>query len=355
MKTTTNKYHSQQSNDRRKINAISNGLVERVTDLLSYFEIEYEVFDNRVTFACPVHGGDNPTAVSIFTDGDSIIGNWQCFTHHCETEYKQDILGFLQGVLSSTTEEDVTFGQTIKFACEFLESSFDNLEKYENNIVTFTELANKVFEKKIEHQEGISRKEIRERIQIPASYYIDRGFLPETLEKFDVGLCTVSNKPMSNRVVVPVYDSDHQYMIGCVGRATSPNINPKWLNSKGFNSGASLYNYWYAKDHILESNTAILVEGQGDVWRLYEAGIYNVVGMFGCSLGEQQRLILERSGALKLVIITDADEAGRLAREKIAAQCERMYNIQFVDLPQKDVGDMSVEEINDHIKPQLGI
>ena len=355
MTMTTSKYHSQQNNDRRKINAISNGLVERISDLLSHFGIEYEVFENRVTFACPVHGGDNPTAVSIFTDGDSIIGNWQCFTHHCETEYKQDILGFLQGVLSATTEEDVTFGQTIKFACEFLESSFDNLEGYENNIVTFTELANKVFEKKIEHREGISREEIRDRIQIPSTYYINRGFLPATLEKFDVGLCETPNKPMSNRVVVPVYDNDHQHMIGCVGRATSSSVNPKWLNSKGFNSGASLYNYWHAKDHILESNTAILVEGQGDVWRLDEAGIYNVVGMFGCSLGEQQRLILERSGALKLVVITDADEAGELAREKIAAQCERMYNIQFVDLPQKDVGDMSVEEINSHIKPQLGI
>jgi 5S rRNA maturation endonuclease (ribonuclease M5) len=75
--------------------------------------------------------------------------------------------------------------------------------------------------------------------------------------------------------------------------------------------------------------------------------------MFGCSLAEQQRIILERSGALKLVVMTDSDEAGMHAREKIAKQCERMYNIQFVDLLQKDVGDMSVEEINTHVKPQL--
>ena len=349
----TNKFHSQHSTDRRKITAISNGLVERITDLLSHFEIKYEVFDNRVTFACPIHCGDNPTAVSIFTTGDSTIGNWQCFTHHCESEYKQDILGFLQGLLSSVEEEDISFGDTIKFACGFLESSFDDLEGYENNIVTFTELANKVFEKRIEHRKGISREEIRGRIQIPASYYLGRDFLPETLDKFDIGLCSIPNKPMSNRIVVPVYDNDHQYMIGCVGRAAKDNINPKWLNSKGFNSGASLYNYWHAKNYILESGTAILVEGQGDVWRLDEAGIYNVVGMFGCSLSEQQRLILEKSGALKLVVMTDSDDAGNLAREKIAKQCERMYNIKFVDLPQKDVGDMSVEEIKTHVEPQL--
>ena len=100
------------------------------------------------------------------------------------------------------------------------------------------------------------RKEIRSRIQIPAPYYINRGFLPETLDKFDVGFCSTPRKPMTGRVVVPVYNDAHEVMIGCVGRAVQPNFEPKWLNSKGFNSGASLYNYWHAKDHILESQVA---------------------------------------------------------------------------------------------------
>lgn len=353
MKTKANQYHSQKNN-RQEIVAISNQLTERVPELLSHFDIEYEVYDNRVTFACPIHGGDNPTALSIFTDGDSTKGNWQCFTHHCESQYKQDILGFVQGLLSSTTDEEVNFGGTLKFVKEFLNFSLSDVNIDEYQQITLAERANNIFSKKIEHKGIVERKEIRNRIQIPAPYYINRGFLPETLDKFDVGFCSTPRKPMTGRVVVPVYNDAHEVMIGCVGRAVKPNFEPKWLNSKGFNSGASLYNYWHAKDHILESQVAILVEGQGDVWRLDEAGIYNVVGMFGCSLGDQQKLILERSGALKLVVMTDADEAGQQAREKIAEQCQRMYNIQFIDLPQKDVGDMSVDEIHNHIKPQLG-
>ena len=351
---TTKKYHSNPSDNRAKIKAISDQLVDRISELLDYFEIEHEFFDNRVSFACPIHEGDNTTALNIFISGDYAKGNWRCWTHHCESQYKQDILGFLQGLLSVREGEEVGFGETLKFACKFLDSSFDNIQVSEkNDRQQFVELANKVFNKQINPSKGISRSEIRQRIKIPADYYIDRGFLPDTLDKFDVGLCDTPRKPMSNRVVVPVYDGNHEHMVGCVGRSTSSEFNPKWLNSKGFNSGASLYNYWHAKNYILESQVAILVEGQGDVWRLDEAGIYNVVGMFGCSLGEQQRIILERSGALTLVVMTDADEAGLVARDKIAEQCERMYNIKFVDLLQKDVGDMSVEEINTHVKPQL--
>ena len=329
--------------------------MERITDLLDYFEIDHEVYDNRIAFACPIHGGDNPNGLTIFTTGDHSVGNWKCWTHQCEQEYKQDILGFVQGVLSLQSEEDVGFGHTLRFVDNFLGSpSTENLQETDGK-QDFVDLANKIFYKEVKQKSGISREEIKSRIEIPAQYYVNRGFLPETLKKFDVGLCTARGKPMSGRVVVPVYDDDKDRMIGCVGRSVSDTLNPKWLNSKGFNSGASLYNYWHAKDHISETNTVVLVEGQGDVWRLDEAGIYNVVGMFGCSLGEQQRIILERSGALNLVVMTDADEAGQKAKEKIFQQCDRMYNIQFVDLPQKDVGDMSVEEINNYIKPQLGI
>ena len=120
--TMTKKYHSNPSDNRAKIKAISDQLVSRISDLLDYFEIEYEFFDNRVSFACPIHQGDNTTALNIFISGDYAKGNWQCWTHHCESRYKQDILGFLQGLLSSRKDEEVGFGETLKFACKFLDS-----------------------------------------------------------------------------------------------------------------------------------------------------------------------------------------------------------------------------------------
>ena len=57
-----------------------------------------------------------------------------------------------------------------------------------------------------------------------------------------------------------------------------------------------------SKEKIRETRTALLVEGQGDVWRMHEAGLINTVGMFGSSLSDAQARILETSGALNIVV-----------------------------------------------------
>ena len=97
----------------------------------------------------------------------------------------------------------------------------------------------------------------------------------------------------------------------------------------------------------------MLVEGQGDVWRLYEAGILNCVGLFGCSITDTQLVKLESSGAMSLVVLMDNDEAGKKAREQITSKCERLFNIYFPEMEEhnKDVGEMNVEDISRFIQP----
>ena len=195
---------------------------------------------------------------------------------------------------------------------------------------------------------------VRKSLARPAKYYIDRGFAEKVLDKFDVGVCLDSTKPMYNRVVAPVYDDDFKYVVGCVGRVQHEKYNgKKWINSKNFHTGSYLYGYWLAKEKIRELKTVILVEGQGDVWRLWEAKIKNVVGMFGSGLTDTQSRILETSGAFTLILLTDNDEAGEKARRSIRKKCERIFNIVEIDLSTKDVGEMSVEQINEELKPKL--
>ncbi|MAF25454.1 hypothetical protein CL634_07760 [bacterium] len=174
------------------------------------------------------------------------------------------------------------------------------------------------------------------------------------MDKFDVGVCLDSTKPMYNRVVAPVYDDDFKYIVGCVGRVQNENHNgKKWVNSKNFHTGSYLYGYWLAKEKIRELKTVILVEGQGDVWRMHEAGIENVVGIFGSSLSDSQSRTLETSGAFTIVIMTDNDEAGKKAKNSIKSKCSRIFNIVEPEFDHKDVGDMTVEQINLELKPQL--
>ena len=114
-----------------------------------------------------------------------------------------------------------------------------------------------------------------------------------------------------------------------------------------------LYGLNIAKDKILETNTAILVEGQGDTWRMHEAGYENTVGIFGSSINEDQLILLEQSGALNLVILTDSDEAGNKAYQQIVKKCGRRFNYFRPEISQKDVGDMSIEQIQEQLNPQL--
>ena len=55
---------------------------------------------------------------------------------------------------------------------------------------------------------------------------------------------------------------------------------------------------------------------------------------------------------LKTISVHSSPEM-RDAKEKIKDQCERLFNIQTPEISKKDVGDMTVEEIESIIKPQI--
>ena len=103
----------------------------------------------------------------------------------------------------------------------------------------------------------------------------------------------------------------------------------------------------------MTTQTAILVEGQGDVWRMHEAGFSNTVGIFGSSINEDQLILLEASGALNIVILTDTDDAGNKAFEQIVKKCGRRFNYLRPQISHKDVGDMTTEQINQELNNQI--
>ena len=189
-----------------------------------------------------------------------------------------------------------------------------------------------------------------------------------------MGLCNRAGKEMYNRVVVPIYDHKHQYMVGCSGRSIfekcticSSFHNPeekcpsedktrfysKWKHSATLQSQNHLYNIWFAKKDILESNTVILVESPGNVWRLEEAGIHNSVAIFGSSLSDRQKMILDASGAMTIITMMDNDEAGKKASETIRQKCCKTYNVKDIEFPAQDVGELSVNYIQQNIVPLL--
>jgi hypothetical protein len=209
---------------------------------------------------------------------------------------------------------------------------------------------------------------------IPASYYINRGFNPKTLDEYDVGYCNLEGKEMSGRIVVPVYDENYRYLTGCIGRSIyeecskckcyhNPNVQcpkvnqhlyKKWKNSSSFEKRHSLYNLWFAKTEIKQTGVAILVESAGNTWRFKEAGVNKVLGMYGVDLADEQKIILERLGIFTVVLALDAGKAGEESRAKLTESLRNFYKV--VNLPviyNDDIAELSIDKIKSNYVPIL--
>jgi 5S rRNA maturation endonuclease (ribonuclease M5) len=355
-------------------------LSEDIYDFLDYMGIDYRKTWKKVTGACPVHDGDNLGGWNMYTEGDFVKCTWKCRTHLCHTKYKQTIFGFVQGVLERRENRTVPFKEVYRYICNYLgvKPGSIAIDRNKAEKKQFNNLIRSINHKTVQNPTKLTRSEARSRLLIPPEYYLSRGFSKEILDKYDVGLCTNKNKPrMFNRVIVPVYDNDYQYVVGCAGRsifAECPKckcyhppssqcpqsayerfLSAKWVNNEGFTSSQYLYNYWFSKNEIRKTGSVLVVEGPGDIFRLEEAGINIGVATFGVNLTEEQLILLESSGALNLIVLTDNDKAGDDARSYYKERCSRLYNLVFPTLPKKDVGETSVEEINKILKPQIGV
>jgi 5S rRNA maturation endonuclease (ribonuclease M5) len=365
--------------DQNKVKIICDRLCDRIEDLLEHFNLEFKMNGKFVSMSCPIHGGDNDGALNLYHIGDSYRGNWKCRTHHCEEVFKGSIIGFIRGVMSHNQfnwckngDDVVSFKDALDYATNFLKISLkdikiSNIDKEKSRFVSNS----KIFIPISSNDDGISRSIVRKNLNIPSPYFISRGFNKSILEQYDVGECESQTKEMANRAVVPIYDINHKKMIGCTGRSifekctkcksfhNPNNLCPKddelwkyskWRHSSGFKTQESLYNLWFAQPHIKETGTVILVESPGNVWKLEENGIHNSVAIFGSNLTDRQKMILDMSGAMKIIAIMDSDDAGQKARVTIDQKCSRTYNIEHKYLVKNDLADMTNDEIQ-----QLGL
>ena len=112
------------------------------------------------------------------------------------------------------------------------------------------------------------------------------------------------------RIMFPIYDIQKR-IVGFGGRVLD-NSTPKYLNSPEtpvFIKGNLLYGLEAAKDGIVETGYAIIVEGYMDVIAAHQAGITNVVGTLGTAFTPNHLRILQR--LCKVVVLTfDSDTAG---------------------------------------------
>lgn len=126
-----------------------------------------------------------------------------------------------------------------------------------------------------------------------------------------------------NRLMFPIFDLRGD-CIAFGGRVLGEG-NPKYLNTSEtliFHKSNVLFGLDKAKNEIVTSGYAVVVEGYTDVIACHEAGIKNVVATLGTSLTLQHIKLLSRYASKKIVYLFDGDEAGQRAAERA---------LQFID------------------------
>ena len=202
---------------------------------------------------------------------------------------------------------------------------------------------------------------------IALSYFEERGFRKDIIEKFQLGYCLNSGDDFTKASLAKGYKLEYLEKVGLVkskddrhfdffrGRVMFPihSVSGRVLGfggrtlftdkkiAKYFNSPESpiynkseiLYGLYFSKGDIIKYDNCFLCEGYTDVISMYQAGIQNVVSSSGTSLTKDQIKLIRRY-TNNVTILYDGDAAGIKASFRgIDLILEEGLNVKVVLFP----------------------
>jgi len=182
-------------------------------------------------------------------------------------------------------------------------------------------------------------------------FYTNKGISLDTIQLFKSGLC--KEKPMAGRYVFPIFDK-YKSVLGYSGRALFES-NLKWKH-KGTKENW-IYPLFLNEDFIKSSRKIFLVESIGDILALWEAGIKNVICLFGLHLSKGMKKELIKLNPNKIIISLNNEPENQYTGNKAAhflkKQLDLIFDIGVVEIKlptKKDFGEMTTEEILEWLK-----
>jgi len=320
-----------EKNESFNLSSIKDGLKHHLHDVVAYLGLKLEKNGSLLIGCCPIHGGDNPTAFQIQTEGP-YRGKIQCWTGSCNRD-GTDLLSLIMRV------RKVSFVEAVKIAKSIIGNSYTPAS------APFSFICQDSLDDDVEPTILVgqySRKAVRNLLEIPSPYYYNRRFFDaKILDDYDVGDCWVKGNRMRGRTVFPVYDKDY-LCVGAVGRKISDTWDTmKWKNSKGFKASNTFYGLW----NYNNTGRAILVEGQGDLIKLRQAGYSDSLGMFKKCTSINQLRILKSMGVTDLLVVTDNDKAGHEGYKSVETLAGSHFKVERYIPKGKDFGEMHPEDL----------
>jgi DNA primase catalytic core len=311
--------------------------VQQATDIVSLVAEQIALRQKGKDFAglCPFHEDKNPSMYVVphkqiyhcFVCGASgDVFSWMMNYHK---------LSFPEALKALAERANITL-VPVRGAARHAEQKSRNEKLREANVQGLAYF---------QHMFGLS-----EQGQVARDYIEQRGISAEMIDTFQIGyapddwekLVGVINKKnwsladfaqvglvkprkqgnghydaLRHRVIFPIWDELGK-PIAFGARKIREEDEPKYLNSPDtplFNKSQTLYGLHHAKQAIINSRTAVVVEGYTDVIACHQAKATNVIATLGTALTSEHIRLLKKF-CDRTVLIFDADVAGQKAADR---------------------------------------
>lgn len=311
---------------------------------------------------CPFHGEKTPSfSISPAKQFYKCFG---CGKAGDPIQFVMDIegIGFQEAIRQLAGKYGIEVEEEANLSPE------QNLEQNEReSLFIATNFAKDFFVKNLDTEEGKS---------IGVSYFKERGFSPQIIQKFDLGyaldgwdnflkaakaagyqedillkaglILQKEGEPerlydrFRNRVTFTIHNVSGK-AIGFGARILTKDKNqPKYINSPEtpiYHKSDVLYGMFQAKKAIRDFDNCFLVEGYTDVVSLHLSGIENVVASSGTSLTEGQIKLIRRF-TNQVTVLYDGDPAGiKASLRGIDLLLEGGLNVKAVVFPEGEDPD----------------
>tara|TARA_R110002072_G_scaffold302860_2_gene489210 strand:+ start:4054 stop:6045 length:1992 start_codon:yes stop_codon:yes gene_type:complete len=225
--------------------------------------------------------------------------------------------------------------------------------------------------------------------KIGLSYFVERGYRPDIIEKFQLGYSINKSDDFTAAGLAKGYKMDYMEKVGLSKRKDNSSFDffrgrvmfpihsvsgrvlgfggrtlftekkiAKYFNSPEsiiYNKSEILYGLHFSKGDIIKYDNCLLCEGYTDVISMFQAGIQNVVSSSGTSLTKEQIRLVKRY-TKNITILYDGDNAGIKASFRgIDLILQEGMNVKVVLFPEGEDPDsyakaVSTTELEEYIK-----
>lgn len=118
------------------------------------------------------------------------------------------------------------------------------------------------------------------------------------------------------RLMIPIRDRNGRALGFGARRLVEDPESPKYVNTpetRLFHKGRLVYAIDRARDQVRRGGHIVLMEGYTDVMAAHQAGLTQCVAVLGTSTTEEHADLIKKSGARRITLLFDGDNAGRKA------------------------------------------